>query len=80
MEARKHFPSGNEQNTENTSQIDCPTVLSEEFVAVNDDNVCTAPIMADKDTFWSLFKAQKNTIDAYFDGETEMNDTAPVPT
>ncbi|GFU88880.1 hypothetical protein TNCV_4445551 [Trichonephila clavipes] len=28
--------------------LDCPIVLSEEFIAV-DDNVCTAPIMADKD-------------------------------
>ncbi|GFX53596.1 hypothetical protein TNCV_2327111 [Trichonephila clavipes] len=28
---------------------DCPTISSEEFVAIDDDNVCTAPIMADKD-------------------------------
>ncbi|GFX96183.1 DDE_3 domain-containing protein [Trichonephila clavipes] len=32
--------------------LDCPTVLLEEFVAVDDDdNVCTAPIMAYKDIF-----------------------------
>ncbi|GFV82780.1 SCAN domain-containing protein 3 [Trichonephila clavipes] len=29
--------------------LDCLTVSSEDFVAVDDDNVCTAPIEADKD-------------------------------
>ncbi|GFV17460.1 hypothetical protein TNCV_4009011 [Trichonephila clavipes] len=29
--------------------LDCPTVSSEEFVVVDDVNVCTTPIMADKD-------------------------------
>ncbi|GFT27813.1 hypothetical protein TNCV_10331 [Trichonephila clavipes] len=43
---RKDFPSGKEQNTENTSHAGSS---SKEFVAVDDDNVCTAPIMANKD-------------------------------
>ncbi|GFX25421.1 transposable element Tcb1 transposase [Trichonephila clavipes] len=41
-----------------TVLLDCPTVSSEEFVAVNDDHQRTASIMADKDIL-SLFKAQK---------------------
>ncbi|GFW60976.1 transposable element Tcb1 transposase [Trichonephila clavipes] len=31
-----------------TAELNYPIVSSEEFVAVDDDNVCTAPIMADK--------------------------------
>ncbi|GFS84968.1 hypothetical protein TNCV_1305791 [Trichonephila clavipes] len=30
--------------------LDCPIALSEDFITVDDDNVCTAPIMADKDS------------------------------
>ncbi|GFS94137.1 hypothetical protein TNCV_3786101 [Trichonephila clavipes] len=35
---------------------DCPTVSSEEFIAVDEDDVFTAPIMADKE-IWSFLKA-----------------------
>ncbi|GFV00593.1 hypothetical protein TNCV_915331 [Trichonephila clavipes] len=56
---------------------DCPTVPSENFVAVNDDTACTAPIMADK----GLLDVQisKNIIDTDSDVENEMNNAAPVP-
>ncbi|GFV51795.1 hypothetical protein TNCV_1321511 [Trichonephila clavipes] len=40
------------------AELDSAIVLSEEFLAVDDDNVRTAPIMADKD-IWSLLKTQK---------------------
>ncbi|GFT87897.1 hypothetical protein TNCV_799961 [Trichonephila clavipes] len=41
----------------------CPTVLSEELVVVDDDNVSTGPIMAIKGIL-ELSKARKNLIDA----------------
>ncbi|GFV94810.1 hypothetical protein TNCV_1028081 [Trichonephila clavipes] len=31
-----------------TPRLDCPHVLSEEFIEVDDAKVCTAPIMANK--------------------------------
>ncbi|GFY12975.1 uncharacterized protein TNCV_665411 [Trichonephila clavipes] len=33
--------------------LNCPTVLSEEFVAVDNDNVCTAPVIAHNSVFMS---------------------------
>ncbi|GFW39443.1 hypothetical protein TNCV_1834261 [Trichonephila clavipes] len=39
-----------------------------------------SPITEDKKTFWSLFKAKKNIIDADSDDKSEMNNVAPVPT
>ncbi|GFU86267.1 hypothetical protein TNCV_369231 [Trichonephila clavipes] len=61
-------------------------VLSEEFVSererererVDGDNVCAAPIMADKDI--SEFVQSSKNIDADSDDEKEMNNAAPVPT
>ncbi|GFU57224.1 hypothetical protein TNCV_3634161 [Trichonephila clavipes] len=50
---------------------DCPTVSSEEFVEVNDDNVCTAPIMTDEDIS-EFVQSSKNTIDAVSDDKKEM--------
>ncbi|GFX86829.1 hypothetical protein TNCV_3751021 [Trichonephila clavipes] len=65
---------GNEENTENTSRIvDFPTVSWEEFVTVDDDNVCTAPIMADR-----VNSKHKKYHDS--DDENEKNNAAPVPT
>ncbi|GFT15053.1 hypothetical protein TNCV_4316341 [Trichonephila clavipes] len=58
---------------------DCPTVSLEEFVPVDDDNVSTALIMAEKGTFWILTKSKK-IIDADSDDKNEMNNAAPVPT
>ncbi|GFY23928.1 hypothetical protein TNCV_4896091 [Trichonephila clavipes] len=34
--------------------LDYLTVSSEEFVAVEDDNVCRAPIVADKDILYNM--------------------------
>ncbi|GFX01038.1 hypothetical protein TNCV_4580041 [Trichonephila clavipes] len=60
------------------------TVSSEEFVAVDDDNVSTNSIMADKEFVFGglgrLLKAQKKTVDADTDDENERNNAAPVPT
>ncbi|GFY26103.1 hypothetical protein TNCV_354201 [Trichonephila clavipes] len=44
---------------------DCPTVPSEEFIAIDDDDVCAASIMADRH-FWSLVKAQKISLMEYW--------------
>ncbi|GFU63633.1 hypothetical protein TNCV_4588381 [Trichonephila clavipes] len=57
--------------------LDYPSVSSEEFVAV-DDNVCTAPIMADKDIF-EFVQSSINIIEAGSRKEKEMNNTALVP-
>uniref|UniRef100_A0A8C4RRF5 Tigger transposable element-derived protein 4 n=1 Tax=Erpetoichthys calabaricus TaxID=27687 RepID=A0A8C4RRF5_ERPCA len=72
-------PTLNEMFEKVSVLLDCPTVSSEEFVAVDDDNVCTAPIMADKDIL-EFVQSSKNIIDADSDDENEMNNAAPVPT
>ncbi|GFX98239.1 hypothetical protein TNCV_4908821 [Trichonephila clavipes] len=56
-----------------------PSVLSVEFVAVDDDNGCTAPIIADKKIV-EFDESSKNSIDADSDDKNEMNNAAPVPT
>ncbi|GFX00763.1 hypothetical protein TNCV_4577301 [Trichonephila clavipes] len=45
---------------------------SEEFVAVDDDNVCTAPIMEDKDIL-EFVQSSKNIIDADSGDKNKMN-------
>uniref|UniRef100_A0A8C4SEN5 HTH CENPB-type domain-containing protein n=1 Tax=Erpetoichthys calabaricus TaxID=27687 RepID=A0A8C4SEN5_ERPCA len=72
-------PTLNEMFEKVSVLLDCPTVSSEEFVAVDDDNVCTAPIMTDKDIL-EFVQSSKNIIDADSDNENEMNNAAPVPT
>ncbi|GFX44547.1 hypothetical protein TNCV_4713731 [Trichonephila clavipes] len=57
--------------------LDCPTVSSEELVAVNDDNVCAPRIMAGKDML-EFVQSSKNIIYADFDAENEMNNAASV--
>ncbi|GFT85104.1 hypothetical protein TNCV_791341 [Trichonephila clavipes] len=59
--------------------LNCPIMLSEEFIAVEDDNVSTAPNMTDKDIL-EFFQSTKNIIDADFDDENKMNNAAFVPT
>ncbi|GFV69784.1 hypothetical protein TNCV_1345601 [Trichonephila clavipes] len=57
--------------------LDCPIVLSEEFIAVgDDDNVCTIPIIAHKDIL-NLVRSSKD-IDADSDNENEMNNSNPL--
>ncbi|GFX73579.1 hypothetical protein TNCV_2342841 [Trichonephila clavipes] len=66
--------------------LDCPTVSSEEFVAVDDDNVCTASQLWQTKTFWSLFKApiptssEMMSIMKNSDEENKMKNVVPVPT
>ncbi|GFW72964.1 hypothetical protein TNCV_830871 [Trichonephila clavipes] len=59
--------------------LDCSTVSSEECVAVEDDNVVTAPMMADKDIleFVQSSKSIIDTIDS--DHKNEMTNVAPGP-
>ncbi|GFX50705.1 hypothetical protein TNCV_2722911 [Trichonephila clavipes] len=56
-----------------------PPESSEEFDAVDNGNVCTAPIMAHKDIL-GFVQSSKNIIDADSDEENKMNNVAPVPT
>ncbi|GFW53867.1 hypothetical protein TNCV_2446591 [Trichonephila clavipes] len=70
------FPSHqNEQNTENTGRIELSIVLSEERIAVDDDNVCTGPIIADRDIL-DFVESSKCIIDTDSHNENEMNNTA----
>ncbi|GFW33832.1 hypothetical protein TNCV_3589171 [Trichonephila clavipes] len=56
--------------------LDCSTVPYGECVAVDDANVCTAPIMTVKDIL-EFLQSSKNIIDADSDDENEMNNAAP---
>ncbi|GFV64199.1 hypothetical protein TNCV_1806971 [Trichonephila clavipes] len=58
--------------------IDCSTVSSEEFVAVNDDNMYTALIMPYKD-LWEFVQSSENIIDVYSEDENEINNAALTP-
>ncbi|GFX04348.1 hypothetical protein TNCV_3974961 [Trichonephila clavipes] len=59
--------------------LDCPTASWEEFVAVDDDNACSALIMAEKDIL-EFVQSSKYIIDADSDSKNEMNNATPVPT
>ncbi|GFU59731.1 hypothetical protein TNCV_3186871 [Trichonephila clavipes] len=59
--------------------LGCSTASSEKFIEANDDNECTASIMADKDIF-EFVQSSKNIIEADFDDKNEINNAAPVPT
>ncbi|GFV58544.1 rho guanine nucleotide exchange factor 17 [Trichonephila clavipes] len=49
-----------------------------EFITLDDDNVCTAPIMADKHIL-EFVQSSNNIIDADSEDKNEMNIAAPVP-
>ncbi|GFX50059.1 hypothetical protein TNCV_2375481 [Trichonephila clavipes] len=55
------------------------SVSSEEFVAIDDGNVCTTSIMADKDVL-EFYQSLENIIDADSEDENKMNNAPPVPT
>ncbi|GFS89947.1 hypothetical protein TNCV_506771 [Trichonephila clavipes] len=55
--------------------LNCPIVSLKEFVAVEDDNVCS--IIADKGIL-ELFQSSKNIIDTNSDNENKINNAAPV--
>ncbi|GFX99693.1 hypothetical protein TNCV_3053501 [Trichonephila clavipes] len=60
--------------------LDCPIALSGEFIAVDDDNVRSDPIMADKDILkYKYIIRLKKYHCADSDDENQMNDAAPVP-
>ncbi|GFX55164.1 hypothetical protein TNCV_1156251 [Trichonephila clavipes] len=59
--------------------LDCPTVSSEEFVAVDDAKVRTVPNTADKGIL-EFIQSSKNTIHENSDDKNEMKDADPVPT
>ncbi|GFX98473.1 uncharacterized protein TNCV_4002421 [Trichonephila clavipes] len=58
--------------------LDRPTVASEGFVPVDDDNEYIAQIMANKE-IWQFDQSPKNIVDADSDDENKMNLAAPVP-
>ncbi|GFU57154.1 hypothetical protein TNCV_1780141 [Trichonephila clavipes] len=62
-----------------SARLNGPIVLSEEFLSVDDDNACTAQIMAHKDIF-EFVHGSKSIIDADFEDENEINNAVPVPT
>ncbi|GFT86096.1 SCAN domain-containing protein 3 [Trichonephila clavipes] len=69
----------NEMFEKVSALLNCSTVSLEEFVAVDDDNACTARIVADKDIF-KFVQCTKNIIDTDSDDKNEMNNVALVPT
>ncbi|GFV33226.1 hypothetical protein TNCV_4635151 [Trichonephila clavipes] len=59
--------------------LDCLVVLLEEFIAVDDDNICTSPILADKDIL-EFVESSKNIIDADSNDENKINIAASIST
>ncbi|GFW05898.1 DDE_3 domain-containing protein [Trichonephila clavipes] len=57
--------------------LDCPTISLEEFVAVEDEYVCTTPVMVEKDIL-EFVQSSKNFIHADSDGENELNNAASL--
>ncbi|GFX04083.1 hypothetical protein TNCV_3972321 [Trichonephila clavipes] len=79
-EIKKNKERQNERKREKVSVLlDCSIVSSDEFVPVDDDNMCTASIMTDKNIL-GLDESSKNIIDADSDDENETNNAIPVPT
>ncbi|GFV95392.1 hypothetical protein TNCV_4573941 [Trichonephila clavipes] len=58
--------------------LDFPAVSSVEFVAVDDDNVCPASIMVDKDIL-EFVQSLKNIIHTGSGDENERNNGSPIP-
>ncbi|GFV90811.1 hypothetical protein TNCV_2323801 [Trichonephila clavipes] len=52
--------------------VDCPIILSEEFITVDEDNALTAPIMTDKDIL-KFVQSSINIIDADSDDENKSS-------
>ncbi|GFV34984.1 hypothetical protein TNCV_2098111 [Trichonephila clavipes] len=59
--------------------FDCSIVASEEFVSVNNDNVRTTQIIADK-VILEFVKSSKNITRIDSDDKNEINSVFPVPT
>ncbi|GFW92067.1 hypothetical protein TNCV_2153461 [Trichonephila clavipes] len=78
--AAKRTPFRKNKIRNTPAGLDCPTVSSEEFVAVDDDKVYTQPQLWQTKTFWSLFKAQEISLIADSEDENKINNAATVPT
>ncbi|GFW31435.1 hypothetical protein TNCV_1287831 [Trichonephila clavipes] len=59
--------------------LDCPSAPLEEFIAIDDDNVCTAPIIAGQRHSGACSKL-KTITNANSEYEKKMNPATPVPT
>ncbi|GFW20626.1 DDE-1 domain-containing protein [Trichonephila clavipes] len=59
--------------------FDCPIISLEKFVAEDDDNMYTVPILAEK-YFLKNVQRSINIIDTDSDDENEMNNAVPFPT
>ncbi|GFS69550.1 hypothetical protein TNCV_3894101 [Trichonephila clavipes] len=60
------------------AKLDCPIGSSEEYIEVEDDNVCIAQIMADK-VILEFDLSSKNIINSDSDNENETDGADPVP-
>ncbi|GFY25175.1 transposable element Tc3 transposase [Trichonephila clavipes] len=69
---RRYFLCGIRKTQKNS------TVSLEEFIALNDDNVCAQPTKANKDIL-EFLQSSKNIIDEDSYEENEMNNAASVP-
>ncbi|GFX16795.1 hypothetical protein TNCV_2517751 [Trichonephila clavipes] len=58
--------------------LNCSILLSEEFVAVGNNNMCIPTSVADKDIL-EFVQSLKSIIDADSVDENEANNAAPVP-
>ncbi|GFS57801.1 hypothetical protein TNCV_2909051 [Trichonephila clavipes] len=59
--------------------LDCLIAVLEEFLSIDDDNVYTAPFMADKDIL-EFFQSSKNMIEADSEDKNELKIADSVPT
>ncbi|GFV67575.1 hypothetical protein TNCV_4622551 [Trichonephila clavipes] len=57
--------------------FNCRTMSLEEFVVVDDDSMCTAPITVDRDIS-EIVQSLNNIIDINSDDENEMDNAARV--
>ncbi|GFT01749.1 tigger transposable element-derived protein 4 [Trichonephila clavipes] len=65
-------PTFHEMFKKVSALLNCPTVSSEEYIAIDDNNVYTVPLECDQ--------SSKDTIDEDSDDENEINSASPVPT
>lgn len=72
-------PTFNEMFGKATALLDCPTLSLNEYVAVDDD-VCTAPIMTEKEIVEIVQNPNDSTyVDSDDESENGISDAVPVP-
>lgn len=75
----KTEPTFNEMFGKVSALLDCPTLSLNEYVAV-DDNVCTAPIMTQKEIVEIVQNPNDSTyVDSDDESENGISDAVPVP-